>query len=151
MQEKPWVTLKALVDQLVNEDLLKFRFGDAVVTLPLPIQFLDELDLFGNFRLQDPMGLGASGSGEVGRYYYVKKLNIDFMRGKIDVTAVDLQFLLRQYFMLGDETVQAAAWASATEADRMYGYLCDETSGQFADGEPGKILVDENILEDYGP
>lgn len=151
MQEKPWVTLKDLVDQLVNEDLLKLRFGDSVVTLSLPIQFLDEQDLFENFRLQDLHGLGALGLGEAGRYYYIKKMNIDFMGGKIDVTAVDIQFLLRQYFVLGDETVQAADWASATEADRMYGYACDETTGQFADGEPGKALCDENILEDYGP
>lgn len=149
MEEFPWTDSKALVDQRILEELLKLRFGDANVTFSLPIQFIDELDVFTVFRLQDPWGLGTAGAGEVGRYYYIKKVTYDFMNSKIDVSAVDLQFLLRQYFILGDETAQVLNWNLAGEDDRMFGYLCDETDDEFADGEPGKALVDESILEDY--
>lgn len=45
-------------------------------------------------------------------------------------------------FILGDDTVQAFLWASATKADEYYGYLCDYTTGLFSDGDAGKKLND---------
>ena len=37
-------------------------------------------------------------------------------------------------------------WDIATEEDKMFGYLCDEVTDEFADGDPGKQLCDENLL-----
>jgi hypothetical protein len=45
-------------------------------------------------------------------------------------------------FILGDEDVIAADWDDATESDRQYGYLCDETDGYFDnDIDEGKSLL----------
>lgn len=147
----PWLTSATLVAKLVEEALNKYGYGDQKLEFPLPLHFFDELDIFYNFRYQDPLGLSATGAGESGRYYYVETLDYDFMRSEIKVGAIDLQYILRHYFILGDEDSLASNWSLAGEPDRMYGYLCDETlgeigKGEFADGEPGKILVDENIL-----
>jgi hypothetical protein len=43
-------------------------------------------------------------------------------------------------FILGDETALPADWPSATTAQRRYGYLADETTGEFSDGAEGKHL-----------
>lgn len=149
-----WFTSSTLVAQLVRERLQKYGYGGQILHFDLDMHWFTKLDIFHNFQYQDPLGLSSTGAGEQGRYYYVESMDYDFMAGKIRVSAIDLQFLLRQYFILGDEAALAANWSSAGEPDRMYGYLCDETlgvsgEGEFADGEPGKILVDENILEDY--
>ncbi|MCK4648098.1 hypothetical protein KAT51_01100 [bacterium] len=96
------------------------------------------------------MGPSATGAGQQGRYYYIESLDYDFMGDKINVVAIDLQYMLSRHFVLGDETSLASNWSSAGEADRMFGYLCDENANplawHFADGAPGKALMDEGIL-----
>ncbi len=153
--EFPNIISASLVAQLVSEGLVKYSLGNPKVEFSVPIHWFDELEIFNNIRIQDPFGMSTTGAGEQGRYYYIESLDYDFMGDKIDVVAVDLQYILRRYFILGDEGVQALNWSSAGETDRMFGYLADETGGPdsdqvlFADGEPGKALVDEGILEDY--
>lgn len=153
MRQYPFIISADLVKDLVAEGLLQYSHGDPRVEFQVPLHFFDELDIFYNFRLQDLMGLSSSGSGELGRYYYIESLDYDFMGDKINVVAIDLQYILRRYFVLGDETALASNWSSVGEADRMFGYLCDETDNpkawHFADGAPGKALINEGILEDY--
>lgn len=155
MRQYPFIISATLIADLIAEALLQYGEGNPVVKFPVPLHFFDELDIFYNFRLQDLMGLSSSGAGELGRYYYIESLEYDFMGDQINVTAIDLHYLLKRYFILGDEGERASNWSSATEVDRMFGYLCDETllswhhGFQFADGSPGKALVNEGILEDY--
>lgn len=145
----PFITSSTLVDLLVAEGLQQYSYGDPKLEFSVPLHFFDELDTFYNFRWQDLLGMSTTGAGESGRYYYIESLTYDFMGDKINVVAIDLQYILRRYFVLGDETTLASNWSAAGEDDRMFGYLCDETANLFADGEPGKALVDEGFLEDY--
>lgn len=155
MWQFPFIISASLVQTLVAEGLLQYSLGDPRVEFPVPIHFFDELDVFYNFRLQDLAGLSPTGAGEKGRYYYIESLTYDYMADQINVVAIDLQYILRRYFILGDESILASNWSAASEEDRIFGYLCDETKGpdsdqfQFDDGQPGKALVDEGILEDY--
>jgi hypothetical protein len=135
----PWTDSELLVKQRVLEELLKRGYGDQKVKIVLPIFWFEELDVFENFIFQDPFGLDAAGGGEKGRYYYVESMSFDFEGGVIEIVAIDLQWLLRQYFILGPTTI-APNWATASESDRMYGYLCNPLTNQFNDGEPGKKL-----------
>ncbi len=48
---------------------------------------------------------------------------------------------------MGDENSLATNWSAASEADKLYGYLCDETTSKFANSETGKIMIDEKLLE----
>jgi hypothetical protein len=155
MIQYPFIVSATLVQQLVAEGLLKYGIGNPRVKFPVPLHFFDELDVFYNFRLQDLMGPSSTGAGEQGRYYYIESLDYDFMGDQIHVVGIDLQYILKRYFILGDETALASNWSAASENDRMFGYLCSETEGpnsdqfQFADGAPGKALVNEGLLEDY--
>lgn len=155
MRQYPFIIAADLIADIVAEALLKYGLGNPKVEFSVPLHFFDELDTFYNFPLQDPMGLSSTGAGEQGRWYYIESLDYDFMGDKIKVVAIDLQYILKRYFILGDEALLASNWSSASENDRIFGYLCSETEGpnsdlfQFADGAPGKALVNEGLLEDY--
>jgi len=149
MWEFPFIISSTLVDQLIKEGLIEYSHGDPKLKFTVPIHFFDEIDVFFNFRWQDLLGISSTGAGESGRYYFIESLTYDFMGDKINIVAKDLQYILRRYFILGDEGALASNWSAAGEADRMWGYLCDETTDRFADGDPGKALVDEGILENY--
>lgn len=139
----PWTTSEAVVTQRTTEELLKRGFGDPKVEFSVKLkEFIDNLDIFSNFRLQDPWGPSSTGTGQVGHYYYVESLTYDPQNEKIDVVGIDMQWLLRQYFIFGDRGSLASLWPNAEEADRMFGYFCNRETGLFADNEPGKIWKD---------
>lgn len=136
----PWTTSSAFTIIRLDEELMKRSYGDKKIRFSLPIRFIDDLDVLTNFRFQDPFGLSRTGAGEVGRYYYVESMTVDFQNETIHITGIDLEYLLRQFFILGDSNTIAQTWALASESDRTFGYLCNSISGKFADGEEGKIL-----------
>ena len=142
----PWTTSQSLVEQRLSEELLKRSYGDQKVEFSVNIKFIDDLDIFTNFRFQDPFGLSPTGAGEYGRYYYVESLSYDFQNPKIDIVGIDMQWLLRQYFILGDENALSCNYLTAMEAQKMYGHLADEITGKFSNGDPCKKLADENAF-----
>ena len=146
MSDYPWTDSQTLVNELALEAVTKRGWGDPKLEVSIPIAWIDEFDILTNFRYQNPFGLSLTGAGEQARYYYIESITYDFMGQKLDIVAVDLQFLLSQYFIKGDEALLALNWNVAGSVDRMFAYKCDETTGKFDDGEPGKILVDETIL-----
>lgn len=141
----PWTMDEGLVDMRTEEELLKHGFGDLRLKLTVSIEHLDELEVLQNFAFQDPFALNLLGAGEPAKLYYAERLTIDLMAGTIGIEGIDMQWILRQYFILGDELAIAENWSTATEANKIYGYLCDEVTWEFADGEPGKIMMDENL------
>lgn len=147
----PWTTSQTLVEQRLTEELLRWAYGNKKVKVWLPIYWTSQLDIMSNFRFQDLYGISSTGAGEQGRYYYVTSLTYDFQASpmRLGVEGEDLQWLLRQYFIFGDANVLTSdSWATATEADRLYGYCCEGNTGEFpSDGEPGKILIDGNLIE----
>jgi len=141
----PWTDDEALVDQRVDEELGKHAFGDYRIRFDMSIEHVHELDILDTFAYQDPFALNALGEGAVAKLYYVERITYDFDRGVMAVEAIDMDYILGAYFLLGDESAQASNWADASQTDKLYGYLCDEATGAFADGQPGKKLIDENI------
>lgn len=60
---------------------------------------------------------------------------------KVDFEGYDMSRLFATVFILGDETVLQPLWTLAVGAfagDRIYGYLGDETTSKFSDGEDAK-------------
>lgn len=144
----PCVTAESLVQQRVLEDLLKIAYGDKRIKIDIPMTYIADIEIFDNIRVQDPYGLSWTKSGEIGRYYYVLNLTYDWLGRKIGIEAADLQWLLQQYFIFGDEDAMPELWTDARPTSySIYGYLCDEDTFQFSDGTAGKILIDENLVE----
>lgn len=142
MYDIPWVISSVFIDEWITDDLLKYGDGNLKAIFSIPMKWIDEIDLMSNLRLQDPFGLGEG--GERGRYYYIESLTYDFMNDKIDIVAIDMYYILKKCFILGDCDEIPAAWEDATYDQRMYGYLCACESGgdgMFpSDGEPCKVL-----------
>jgi hypothetical protein len=141
----PWTDSAALVDMRCQEELLRYGYGCPRYKFSLPLDWIDILDLFTNFKLQDPFGLDPLGIGDVGRYCYVESLTLDFDGRKVDVISADLSYILRMYMIMGDENELAENYSIASDWMKMYAYACDETTWRFANGDVGKIMIDENL------
>jgi hypothetical protein len=90
-------------------------------------------------------GLGAT--GYVDRLLLVERHITNPSKYSVRFEAIDVQRLFGSPsgegggpFILGDEGTLAASWATATNANKVYGYLADETTGVFSNGKPGKRL-----------
>lgn len=142
MYDFPWITSDTLADSRLGEELLKRGYGDRAISILVPINWIGELDIFDNFRLQDPYAPDALGIGDYGRYYYVESITYDFMQDRLTIKAIDLQFIVRQCVLLGDCATLPDTWEAASEEQRLYGFLghCDGIDCAFSDGEPCKVL-----------
>ena len=136
----PWTTSEAMIIQRVNEELLKRAYGEKRINFTLPIRFIEDLDLHSNIRFQDVI------QDEEGRYYYIESIDYNFVSQSLKMIAIDLQYLLASYFILGDEDDLPSDWNNTVPDDRIFGYMCDEDTGLLPDGTPGKIMIDENLI-----
>lgn len=89
-------------------------------------------------RVTHTEGIGANGWTNRAIFVIRHELSPDGL--SITLEGIDVDRLFTGGFVLGDETALAASWAAADAADRLYGYLCDETTGLFSDGADGKRL-----------
>lgn len=141
-----WTTNETLVNNKIQNELYKRGAGYKRFSFSLDLNFIDYLDIYDSFRLQDPYGVSKTGAGEFGRYLYIEKIEYDYEGHKMNIEALDLSYLMRRYLVLGSEDEHASNWSSASEEDKAFAYLSNEVTGKFFDGETGKILVDENRL-----
>lgn len=148
MLDMSWTDSATLIERLTDEQFLKYSKGDPKVEFTIPINWVDILDIFTNFRLQQPFGLDGDESkppeerGEYGRYYYIESLSYDFMNQKISIVGIDLQYLIGQCMIVPHCESVSEDWAGASESDKMYAYVGDCTEGKFADGSPLKRVCE---------
>jgi len=136
----PWTNSADLIADRLAEILAQFAYGDQKIHFDLPINFIDKIDVNMNFTFQNPYGLDASGHGERARLYFFEKITVDFDGNLIQCVGSDLQWLLGQCFILGDRSTLPNLYSDASNEQRLYGYLCDRTTGRFLTGHPGKKL-----------
>lgn len=58
---------------------------------------------------------------------------------KIRMECLSVQRIFETAFIFGDDT-WGVTWTTASATQKQYGFLCDETTGQFSDGAPGDRL-----------
>lgn len=141
-----WTTNETLADKQMFNILSKRGEGYKRIKFKLPLTFVEYLDIYDSFRLQDPYGVSLDGSGDYGRFLYVEKIGYDWIGSSMDIDALDLTYILRRYLVLGDEDSLPGNWDITTEESKAFAYVCEESTGLFADGDDGKILVDENKI-----
>lgn len=134
----PWITSETFAYQRIWEELQKRGYGDKKISFQIPSRLLDEIDLLQNFRYQDPFGISATGVGEIGRYYYIESIELDWHNELLRIVGADLQWLIRQCMIIGREAEIPRNWADASEEQRLFGYVGSCSSGAFPDGEPNK-------------
>lgn len=143
-QEFHWITSESLARQRGAEELAKRGEGDRKIIFEVPLYWVQEFDVFSDFQLQDPYEIGATELlWASGRYYFIETINYDFDGDKLVITAIDLEWLMSQYMIFGDEDELTDNWEDAPNSDKKYFYACDEVTGKFANGESGKIAGSE--------
>jgi len=138
----PWTDSADLVDQRIAEILQELAYGRHEIEFSLPIRFIEDLDLATVFKFQNPFGLSGDGTGEKGRYYYIKSIAYNFDDFSMQIIAADLQWLAGQCFIFGDRDSLPATYSAASNEQRKYGFLCDRGTGRFLNNDPGKKLCD---------
>jgi len=153
MWDMPWTDSEVLIAERITEEILKRGKGDFKVAFTIPINWIDEFDIFTNFRLQEPFGLDGRNiapelRGEVGRYYYIESLTYDWMNQKINVVAIDLQFIIRQCMIVAHCGDVPDKWENASETDRIYAYVGNCAAESFvSDGSPLKRICPCGVCE----
>jgi hypothetical protein len=140
MWEFPWINDEDMTDDLSEEEFLKRGSGDPKLSITLPINWIEEVDIFSNFKHQDPYGVDPGDEGEREHYWYAESITYNWMEDTITVSGADLQYILRQCMILGDCSELADSWMDATEWQRMFAYMGDCATESFPDGEPLKRM-----------
>lgn len=138
--EYPWINNGDFAIQRIAEDLRRLSYGHRKVSFTLPMEMIRDIDIFDNFKLQDPYDIHPTGEGSAGHYYYVTALTYDWMNQKIAVEAEDLEWLISQCFIIGRCDEIANSWEDATQYMRFFGYIgsCDDDS--LPGGSPLKVI-----------
>ncbi len=152
MWDMPWTESEILIAERITEEMLKRGKGDYKVSFTIPINWVNAFDILTNLRLQEPFGIDGSDNppedrGEQGHYYYIESISYDFMRQKMSIVAVDLQFLLRQIMIVAHCGDVAETWAAAGDSDRMFAYVGSCATDSFADGTSLKKVAPCSICE----
>ena len=115
----------------------------------MPIELFDQVELNQIIKVSHTEGVGdlAGWVHEVCRVIGIRIVPSDdsFV---VHVTAQHWNMIRisglewwQYYAKLGDETLIAATWGDATDADKQYLYLGDEETGTLGDGDPIKRLI----------
>ena len=135
VQELGFVRDQVTASDIAHRKLLRHKDPPRRVQFTTPVQgYNAEL---GDVRLLSHYeGVGATGwSRQPLRVHrHAANLNDD----TVQFECYDLSRLFESAFILGNEVVLNPSWAAAPPLDRVYGYLADETTEVFSDGEPGK-------------
>jgi hypothetical protein len=86
---------------------------------------------------------GAGLLGYVGEYFQLRRVDLDLNKFTFSGIFEKVSSFYGNEMILGDETALAATWLTASDADKKYAYMCDETTGLFSNGDPGKRMNDE--------
>lgn len=136
--ELGFVRNEIVAKDIVRRKLLRHKDPPRLVRLSTHAKgFNIEL---GDTRLVSHFG-GIGATGWVNQPVRIQR-HIAFPQGaRVDFEGYDMQRLFASVFILGDETALQPLWTLAVGADagdRIYGYLGDETTGKFSDGEDAK-------------
>lgn len=135
--ELPYIRLAVIAMDIVRRRLLRHKDPPRVVRFSTSLQGLS-VDLGDLITVTHPEGIGAS--GWTNQAVRVTRHEVDPLDYRVMIEGLDVQRLFRESFILGDEATLPADWDDADENERAYGYLADEATGTFTDGEPIKRL-----------
>lgn len=134
-----WVTRnQAQADDVAQRRLLWAKEPPKVVSFKVDINLGLVTELGDLAAVTHVEGLSSVGWVNYPVWISRHELNPDDM--SVTMEGYDVDRILSGSAILGDETVLPATWLSAGVSDQAYLYLCDEVTGTFSDGRPGRRL-----------
>jgi len=134
-----WIRDAAMAADITARKIMRFSDPPVFVTLPFPLKtFIEELaDVIGVSHFQ-----GDSADGYVNKRFQIRSTDYDLDRFVNTMLLEDVSAFIGKACLLGNEAILPATWPLAVGAQRDYCYLCNDATGKFSDGEPGKRLYD---------
>ena len=124
-------------DDVVNRRLLRTKEPPRLVTFRTGLQALNT-ELGDIVKVTHIEGVGVNGWTD--RAIFITRHELDPDRLSIVLEGYDVDRLFEGAFILGDEGVLPADWDDTDPTEAQYGYLADETTGEFTNGDPIKRL-----------
>lgn len=140
--EFPFATATAIANWRADYELKKRAYGDKGIHIRIPIQKIEDLDIFDNFRFQSLYAPSFTKSGQAGWYYYIVDMEYDWSGNAIRITAVDLGWLIGKCMVIGKYSELARDWMDANAYQRIFAYIGDCGTGKFEDGVSNKKICD---------
>jgi hypothetical protein len=85
---------------------------------------------------------GPGPAGYLGAFFQLRRMELDLDNFVLYGEFEEVSVFYGEEFVLGDEDVLTEYWTDSG-ADHHYGYLCDEDTGEFSNGDEGKSMNDE--------
>jgi hypothetical protein len=124
---------------LAQREMMFTRYVPRLVYWRQPLSGLS-IELGDLVKMTHLDGVGQSGNGFVNTPLLVERHNFDPRRFSVYMEAWDVERLFSTSFRLGSDAWGVDWVTASTEQRRVYGFLADQTTGLFSDGEPGKRL-----------
>ena len=145
-----FVTFEPTAQNVAADRLYDLREGQEFIKFALPVTAFT-LELNDYLRVTHFQGIKANGAGYENAVFRVIGLSLELQPRSMQlaVTCVKLfddDDVWAQYMRLGDETELAADWLTASDNDKTYLYLADESDltggpgGTLGASDPGKLL-----------
>ena len=132
-----WIRDTATVNDIIQRYLLRYSYPVINVNFKAPLVALTN-DLADFIKVTHFAGTGSSGFD--GRLFEIIRLDPNMDNLSVSVTGIDSQTWVQHGFFLGDGAVIEDDWGNASDSDKLYGYLADETTEQFTNGESIKRI-----------
>jgi len=134
-----FVRSAATAYDLASRKIVRQRDPIAFETFVLPLKTFS-LSLGAIVRVTHYDGPGPL--GYVGQYFQLRRTELDLNNFVLYGQFEDVSNFYGYEFILGDEDTLVNLWVESA-ADHYYGYMCDEATGEFSNGDEGKSLNDE--------
>lgn len=134
-----WIRSSTVARDIASKKIIRRRDPINFDKLKFPLKTFSD-DLTDVVNITHFEGQGASGYDE--QKFQVRSFSYDLDGFINEALLEDVSNFIGRACVLGDDTVIPMTWMNASGAERDYCYLCDVTTEEFTDGEPGKRLFD---------
>lgn len=136
-----WIRSAAMASDIAGRKIARFKDPITFDSYPFPLKAFSE-NLADAIKITHFMGVGSAGYSN--RVFQIRDVNIDVDRLISVLYLEDTEEYMGNFCQLGDRSALAATWLLATDTDKDYLYLCDDSvdPGVFSDGGEGKQFFD---------
>lgn len=134
-----WIRDSSVAHDIAARKVIRFKDPITFDYYPFPLKTFSD-NLTDIIEISHFEGLGASGYDR--RRFQIRETGYNLDLFINEMLLEDISSFIGRACILGDINVLPADWDNAVRAQRDYCYLCDIGTGEFTNGDPGKMLLD---------
>jgi hypothetical protein len=137
-----WARTYTPCNNVISKQLDKFSNGRFTVEMDLPLSIYDK-DLTDKVKVSNaeaPPSLDSGANADPGwteHLCVIRRMSLDLDNLKANVSMENVQDLAQACFYFGDRDTYTPLWVNASTEEKLHGYLCDRSTGQFSNNDAG--------------